>query len=140
MGLAIKSKRLAQSLYTYYSDKLLSVKAVRMGYSPKCAGERDLIYVYEMFSLLSTVVAMPGHTYNTDFFGHVIPLLKDDLKDLKLESKIHDSKIDDCFQFLSTIGQIIEDIGVMHDKGDLGNADEDVTAAEAMAVAKAIVD
>ena len=31
MGLAIKSKRLVQSLYTYYSDKSLSVKVVSMG-------------------------------------------------------------------------------------------------------------
>ena len=34
VGLAIKSKRLVQSLYTYYSDELLSAKIVRTGYSP----------------------------------------------------------------------------------------------------------
>ena len=77
VGLAIKSKRLVQSLYTYYSEKSLAAKVVRLGYSPKCARERNLIY--EMVSLLNKVVAMPGRTYNKDFIGHNISLLKTNL-------------------------------------------------------------
>ena len=47
------------------------------------------------------------------------------MADPKIEGKINDSTTDDCYGFLSSVGQVLEETDVVNDEGDLDNVDFD---------------
>ena len=55
--------------------------------------------------------------------GTVVPQVTTVLTDPHVDSKIHDAKSDDCIQFLSTIGQIIEDLEAPSKNDDSDSVD-----------------
>ena len=123
VGIAIKCKRLVTALFKFNSKDSETSEVYRSSYSPKCANERRRIY--EVFMLLSTSTHHPGRTFSKNYITGAIPLLTTPLADPKIEGKINDSTTDDCYGFLSSVGQVVEELDVVNDEGDLDNVDLD---------------
>ena len=82
--------------------------------------------------MLNTSVHIKEGTFSQDYVGDVVPLLMITLMDAKVKAKIHDSRQDNYFDFLSTVGRIIEEVDVATDKDDLNNInlEEEVPAVK----------
>ena len=75
--------------------------------------------------LLSTSTHHPCRTFSKNYITGAIPLLTTPLADPKIEGKINDSTTYDCYGFLSSVGQVVEELDVVNDEGDLDNVDLD---------------
>lgn len=78
------------------------------GAKPKASAKKTLIY--EMFAFLGTSKYFPGRKFHRFFVCNVIPHLKTKLTDEKIEARMRGKKDDLAYEFLSSIGQIMDDI------------------------------
>ena len=98
----------------------------RTGKSPKTIAEKAMLY--EFFTLSNMTVHVERN-FHLKFISRIVPMLKTKLKDMELEAKISGQKNDEAFQFLSSLGQLLEPDeesgGESLPIGDLITIDED---------------
>ena len=64
--------------------------------------------IYELFAIAGTAEVNPNRVFHSKFVAESTPKLKTKLKDKKLEEQIQGTKDDEAFNFLSTIGQMLD--------------------------------
>ena len=114
IGLAIMCKRMVLSVGT--NTKYQSSHVYRSGSTPKIIAEK--VKIYEIFTLLRTSHVTPLRRFKKDRVWNAMMKSTTILKNSKLESQMNDYTNDQAFQFLSSVGQILDELVFLNDKDD----------------------
>ena len=136
IGLAIMCKRMVLEINSFssYSSK----NVYRSGSTPRRVAERTM--VYEIFTHLKASVECPLRQFKRDFVSSCVKLVKTKLIDKKLEAQIKDYTNDQAFQFLSSVGQILDEMSNPKEDDDEDNDDDDEIETDESAIARDIRD
>ena len=103
--------------------KYRSSHVYRSGSTPKIIAEK--VKIYEIFTLLRTSHVTPLRQFKKDRVWNAMEKSTTILKNSKLESQMNDYSNDQAFQFLSSVGQILEEMVFPKEKEDDSEIDTD---------------
>ena len=102
VDLAQPCKQFILAMSTEY--KLEETKMYRFAKSTKAIAEKRLLFELVVFPGCNEI---PGKMFHSHVIKNIVPQLKTKLKEKKMKEAISDLKDDKCFQFLSSVGQTV---------------------------------
>ena len=132
IGLAVMCKRMVLCISSHTSFKASHV--YQSGSTPKLI--KECTKVYEILTMLETSVITCGREFEKNRVWNVIDKTSTALHDAKLTKNATEYTNDQAFQFLSSVGQILDELVFPKDKAD----DEDEIDTDECVVVRKIRD